>query len=91
MSGWNIERQEMFFSKSFTLDVQLRSDYASGTVNCCHQKLHLKSLIGVWMCHCLYRVWQFLNETSKVCYGETQKNGTNMFRLFLGIAVRKFS
>ena len=62
-------------SKSFILDVLLRSEYASGTVNYCHQKLHLKSLIGLWICLCLYWVCQFLNKTSKTCYEETQKNG----------------
>ena len=42
------------------------------------------------MRHCLYRVWQFLNEARKVCYGETQRNGTNMFRLFLGKLFENF-
>ena len=65
----------MFFSKNFILDVWLCSEYSSGTVNCCRQKLHLKSLIGLWICLCLCWVWQFLNETSKICYEETQKNG----------------
>ena len=42
----NSERLKMFFSKSFILDVRLGPEYASGTVNYCRQKLHLKSLIG---------------------------------------------
>ena len=86
VNGWNSGR--LFFSKSFILDVLLHSKYASGTVNYCRQKLHLKSLIGPWICLCLYWVWQFLNETSKVCYQET--NGNKHVPLFLGIPVRKF-
>ena len=89
VNGWNSGQLKMFFSQSFILDVRLRSVYVSGTVNCCRQNLHLKSLIGLWMCLCLYWVWQFLNATSKVCYEENQDNGINMFRLSLGIAVQK--
>ena len=66
---------KMFFSKSFILDVWPSSNYASGVVNYCRQKLHLKSLVGPLICLCMYWVWQFLNETSKICYEETQKNG----------------
>ena len=71
----NSERLKMFFSKSFILDVRIRSEYASGTVNYCRQKLQPESLIGPWICLCLYWGRQFLNETSKTCYEETQKNG----------------
>ena len=42
-----------------------------------HQKLHLRSLKRL-ICLCIYLVWQFwtwINEISKVCYEETQKNG----------------
>ena len=41
--------------------------HASGSVNYFCQKLHLKPLIGLWIC-------QFLTEISKVCYEETQNN-----------------
>ena len=43
----NSGRLKMFFSKSFILDVRFRSEYASGTVNYFHQKLHLKPLTGL--------------------------------------------
>ena len=43
----NSGRLKIDFSKSFILDVRPRSEYASGTVNCCRQKLNLKSLIGL--------------------------------------------
>ena len=76
MNSLNSGRLQFFFSKGFILDVQLRSEYASGTVNYFHQKLHLKSLIGLWICLCLCWVRQLLvNEISKVGYEETQKNG----------------
>ena len=39
------KKKKIFFSKSLILDVRLRSEYASGTVNYCRQKLHLFSII----------------------------------------------
>ena len=41
-----------------------------------HQKLHLRSLRGQ-ICLCMYlvpQIWRWINEISKVCYEETQKN-----------------
>ena len=67
MNDWNSGRLKIFSSKSFILDVRLRSEYASGSVNYFCQKLHLKPRIGLWIC-------QFLTEISKVCYEETQNN-----------------
>ena len=73
VNGSNGGQLKIFFSKSFILDVQLHSKYASGTVNYFLQKLHLKtpSLIG-----------QFLNEIRKACYEETKENG-NKYVLFV--------
>ena len=41
-----------------------------------HQKLHLRSLRGqICLCMCLVpQIWRWINEISKVCYEETQKN-----------------
>ena len=63
----------MFFSKSFILDVRLRSEYASGTVNYFRQKLHLK--IYNRILNTLLPVLSLLNEIGKACYKETKKNG----------------
>ena len=60
---------------SFILDIWLSFEYVSGTVYYFWQKVHFKSFIGLQICLCLYQVWQFINEVSKVCYEETQKNG----------------
>ena len=52
-----------------------------------HQKLHLRSLRGQ-ICLCMYlvpQIWRRINEISKVCYEETQKNMS-----FLRIESRKF-
>ena len=46
MNSWKSERMKIIFLKSFILDVWLRFEYASGTVNSYRKKLHLKSLIG---------------------------------------------
>ena len=75
VNNWNSGRLKMFSPKCLILNVRLRSENASGTVNYFRQKLHLQSLIGLWIFFCLYWVWRFLNEISKVCYEETQKNG----------------
>ena len=47
------ERLKIIFSKSFILDVWLRSEYAFRTGNYFHQKLPLKFLIWLWICLCL--------------------------------------
>ena len=72
MNNWN--GYFFFFSKSSILDIQVHCEYTSGNVNYFCEKHHLKYLIGseyasAW-------VWQFwINEISKICHEETQKNG----------------
>ena len=75
MNGW---KPLTFSAKSFILDILLGTENASGftVFNYFHQKLHLRSLRGQ-MCLCMYlvsQIWRWINEISKVCYEETQKN-----------------
>ena len=67
-----------FPAKSSILVILLGPENASGITvfNYFHQKLHLRSLRGL-ICLCIYLVqqfWRWINEISKVCYEETQKN-----------------
>ena len=67
-----------FSAKSSILDILLGPENASGftVFNYFHQKLHLRSLRGQ-ICLCMYlvpQIWRWINEISKVCYEETQKN-----------------
>ena len=67
-----------FSAKSSVLDILLGPENVSEFTgfNYFHQKLHLRSLRGL-ICLCIYLVqqlWRWINEISKVCYGETQKN-----------------
>ena len=69
-----------FPAKSSILDILLGPENASGftVFNYFHQKLHLRSLGGPIYLY-KYLVWQFwrwINEISRVCYEETQKNCT---------------
>ena len=48
------------------------------------QTSKMELLEKIWMCYCMYVIWQFwrwIIEISKVCYEETQKNGINKFCL----------
>ena len=87
MNGW---KPLTFSAKSSILGILLGPENASEFTifNYFHQKLHLRSLRGQ-ICLCLYLVpqiwrWIKINEISKVCYEEIQKNVS-----FLRIAVRK--
>ena len=91
MSSWKSEWLKICFSKSFILDVWLRSEYTSGSVIYLHQNLHLKSVIRLWICRCLYWVWQFIMKLAKYVMKKLKRMAINMFGLFLGIAVQKFS
>ena len=87
VNSWNSRWLEMFFSKSFILDVRLRSEYTFGTVitlwlclwNSSGNFFPKNCILNLWkglqICICLHWVWQFLNEISKAFYEETQKNG----------------
>ena len=75
MNGW---KPLTFSTKSSILDILLGPENASGftVFNYFHQKLHLRSLRGQ-ICLCMYlvpQIWRWINEISKVCYEETQKN-----------------
>ena len=75
MNGW---KPLTFSAKSSILDILLGPENASGftVFNYFHQKLHLRSLRGQ-ICLCMYlvlQIWRWINEISKVCYEETQKN-----------------
>ena len=75
MNGW---KPLTFPTKNSILDILLGHENASGftVFNCFHQKLQLRSLRGQ-ICLCIYLVWQiwrWINEISKACYEETQKN-----------------
>ena len=81
VQGW---KPATFLSKISILDLLLVSKYASGfkTVHYFHRKLHLKFLTGLWICLCLYWVWQFwIHEISKLRSEETQKNVNKHVRL----------
>ena len=75
MNGW---KPLTFSTKSSILDILLGPENASEftVFNYFHQKLHLRSLRGK-ICLCMYlvpQIWRWINEISKVCYEETQKN-----------------
>ena len=75
INGWKLLT---FSTKSSILDILLGHENASGFTifNYFHQKLHLRSLRGQ-ICLCMYlvpQIWRWMNEISKVCYEETQKN-----------------
>ena len=75
INGW---KPLIFSTKSSILDIQLGWENTSGFkgFNYFHQNLHLRSLRGL-ICLCIYLVqqfWRWINEISKVCYEETQKN-----------------
>ena len=68
-----------FSAKSSILDIMLVPENVSGFTgfDYFHQKLHIRSLRAL-ICLCIYLVqqfWKWINEISKVCYEETQKNG----------------
>ena len=71
----NSSKSLTFSAKSSVLDILLGPENASGftVLNYFHQKLHLRSLRGL-ICLCIYLVQQ-INEISKVCREEIQKNG----------------
>ena len=75
MNDWKLL---IFSTKSSILDILLGPENTSGftAFNYFHQKLHLRSLR--WqICLCMYlvpQIWRWINEISKVCYEETQKN-----------------
>ena len=75
MNGW---KPLTFSAKSSILDILLGPENASGftVFNYFHQKLHLRSLRGqIFLCMYLVpQIWRWINEISKVCYEETQKN-----------------
>ena len=64
--------------KSSILGILLGPENASGftVFNYFHQNLYLKSLRGqIFLCMYLVpQIWRWMNEISKVCYEETQKN-----------------
>ena len=75
MNGW---KPLAFSAKTSILDTLLGPENASGFIvfNYFHQKLHLRSLRGQ-ICLCMYlvpQIWRWINEISKVCYEETEKN-----------------
>ena len=75
MNGWKVLT---FFAKISILDILLGPENASGftVFNHFHQKLQFRFLRGQW-CLCMYivlQIWRWINEISKVCYEETQKN-----------------
>ena len=75
MNGW---KPLTFSTKSSILDILLGPENASGftVFNYFYQKLHLRSLGGQiyrWM-YLAPQFWRWINEISKVCYEETQKN-----------------
>ena len=75
MNGWN---PLTFPIKSSILDILLGPENASAftVFNYFYQKLHLRSLRGQ-LCLCKYlvpQIWGWINEISKLCYEETQKN-----------------
>ena len=75
MNGW---KPLTFSAKSSIVDILLGPENASGFIvfNYFHQKLHLRPLRGQ-ICLCMYlvsQIWRWINEISKVCYEETQKN-----------------
>ena len=75
MNGW---KPLTFSAKSSILDILLGPENASGftVFNYFHQKLHIRSLRGQ-ICLYMYlvpQIWRWINEISKVCYEETQKN-----------------
>ena len=67
-----------FFAKSFILDILLGPENTPRftVFKYFHQKLHLRSLRGqIYLCMYLVpQIWRWINEISKVCYEETQKN-----------------
>ena len=68
MNGW---KPLTFSAKSSILDTLLGPENVSGIMKC-----HLRSLRGK-ICLCMYlvpQIWRWINEISKVCYEETQKN-----------------
>ena len=72
MNGW---KPLTFFTKSSILEILLGRENASRftVFNSFH---HLRSLRGQ-ICLCIYlvlQIWRWINEISKVCYKETQKN-----------------
>ena len=74
----NDSKPSTFSTKSSILDILLVPENTSGftVFNYFHQKLHLRSLRGL-TCLCIYLVrqfWRWINEISRVCYEETQKN-----------------
>ena len=75
MKGW---KPLTFSAKSSISDILLGPENTSGftVFNYFHQKLYLRSLRGQ-ICLCMYlvpQIWRWINEISKVCYEETQKN-----------------
>ena len=75
MNSW---KPFTFSAKSSISDIFLGRGNASGFIvfNYFHQKLHLRFLRGQ-ICLCMYlvpQIWRWINEISKVCYEETQKN-----------------
>ena len=75
MNGW---KQLTFSAKSSILDILLGPENASGftVFNYFFQKPHHRSLRGQ-RCLCMYivpQIWRWINEISKVCYDETQKD-----------------
>ena len=88
VNGW----KPSFFAKSSILDA-LSSGYTSGfrTAYYFCQKLYLRWLGELWICHCIYIVKKWINEISKVRYEKLKRKTINMFCLILWIAVRKIS
>ena len=71
--------------------VMLDSEYTSVTVDYCHQKLRLKSLIGPEYASACIEFGNSLMKLVKYVMKKLKRMARNMFRLFPGIAVQKFS
>ena len=75
MNGW---KPLTFFAKSCIVSILLGPENASGFTVCNYfqQKQHPRSLRReIYLCMYLVpQIWGWINEISKVCYEETQKN-----------------